>query len=79
LYLMPLHSTWDYSYLDDDITREDFDILTGNMEGDAGNTLEDELQIYQDFLEENAAGTKYTYKNLTEELPDPALLDLWIQ
>ena len=79
LYLMPLHSVWDYSYLDDDITREDFDILTGNMEGDAGNTLEDELQIYQDFLEENAAGTKYTYKNLTKELPDPALLDLWIQ
>ena len=78
LYLMPLHSAWDYSYLDDDITREDFDILTGNMVGDAGNTLEDELRIFQEFLEENAAGTKYTYKKLTKGLPDPALLELWV-
>ena len=76
LYMKPLGSKWDYSYLDDVITKKDFDAYVNNMGVSDTGLLEDDLQVAQDFWSRNAKMDD-PIKMITDELPDPELLHLY--
>ena len=76
LYMKPLGSKWDYSYLDDVITKKDFDAYVNNMGVSDTGLLEDDLQVAQDFWSRNSKMDD-PIKMITDELPDPELLHLY--
>lgn len=75
-YMKPLGAKWDYSYLDDVMTKKDFDTYVNNMGASDTGVLEDDLQIMQDFWSKNAKKDD-PIKMITDELPDPELLHLY--
>ncbi len=76
LYMKPLGAKWDYSYVDDVITKKDFDAYVNNMGVSNTGLLEDDLQQMQDFWSKNAKRDD-PIKMITDELPDPELLHLY--
>ncbi|MCR5773637.1 MAG: hypothetical protein K6G42_01000 [Lachnospiraceae bacterium] len=75
-YMKPLGSKWDYSYLDEVITKKDFDAYVNNMAASDTGLLEDDLELMQDFWSKNAKKDD-PIKMITDELPDPELLHLY--
>ncbi|MCR5733345.1 MAG: hypothetical protein K6G22_01950 [Lachnospiraceae bacterium] len=75
-YMKPLDAKWDYSYVDEDISKKDFDIYVNNMGVIDTGKLEDELKNAQDFWSKNAK-VDDPIKMITDELPDPELLHLY--
>jgi hypothetical protein len=76
LYIKPLGSKWDYSYVDGEISEKDFKSYVNNMGVSNTGLLEDDLQVMQDFWSKNAKMDD-PIKMITDELPDPELLHLY--
>ncbi|WP_155831527.1 hypothetical protein [Butyrivibrio sp. LC3010] len=76
LFLKPINSDWDYSYLDDDITEDVFNNFVYNLQIAEGDQIEDKLQFYQNYWDKKHKEGE-TFTMITDQMPDPSLLNLY--
>lgn len=76
MFLKPINSDWDYSYLDDDITEDVFNNFVYNLHIAEGDQIEDKLQFYQNYWDKKHKEGE-TFTMITDQMPDPSLLNLY--